>query len=296
MKKPLRRAVGYANWLFNPFHGLGAEEIYGLLGTDAPTSRGLYLNLGYWAEADNLDDACEDMVRLVGDAARLSAADTVLDCGFGFAEQDIFWARSARPRGIVGLNITPSQVLHARERVRRAGVEDIVDLRTGSATDMPFDDASFDVVIALESAFHFQTRERFLREAHRVLRPGGRVVVADIIPEAPVSGSAFPLPWRLTASKFAIPAANAYPVGRYRDVLADCGFEQRSVRSIRDDVYPPLHAFLRASPQTLQRLHPLTRLAGHLALRFDAPRLFRGLDYVIAAARKPAGQTPSDAR
>ena len=141
MARSLRRTVGYANWLFNPFHRLGAEEIYGLLDTDTPTSRGLYLNLGYWPGADSLDDACEAMIRLVGDTARLTASDRVLDCGFGFAEQDIFWARSARPRGIVGLNITPSQVLHAREhvgqRVREPGDRDALIRQAAVAAHGP---------------------------------------------------------------------------------------------------------------------------------------------------------------
>ena len=293
MGRSFRRAVGYANWLFNPLQKLGAEDIYGLLGTDAPTSRGLYLNLGYWARADNLDDACEEMIRLVGDTARLTASDRVLDCGFGFADQDIHWAKTVRPRSIVGLNVTRTQVVRGRERVRQAGVEDVVDLRLGSATAMPFEDASFDVVIALESAFHFHDRVHFLREAFRVLRPAGRVVTADIIPKFSVSDRSLSLPWRLTASKFAIPAANVYSIDQYRETLSTCGFEKASARSIRDDVYPPLHAFLRKSPETLKRLHPLARVLARLAIQFDPEVTFRGMDYIIADGQKPTSETSS---
>ncbi|MDJ0740438.1 MAG: class I SAM-dependent methyltransferase [Gammaproteobacteria bacterium] len=286
----LQRTARYANWLFNPLQRPLAPSIYELLGRDGPTSRGLYLNLGYWRDATTLDDACEALVRLVGDAARFRAGDRLVDCGFGFAEQDIYWARRSPTLGIIGLNVTPSQVVHARQRVRQAGLDGRIDLRVGSATAMPLADASADVVIALESAFHFRTRERFFREALRVLRPGGRLVTADILPigvaNADTGGYRWSRAWRWSASRFAIPDDNAYARGDYRALLARIGFAAVDVRSIRDDVYVPLVACLRRDPTPLQALHPLPRALARASLSLDAGRLFRGLDYVVATAEK----------
>jgi cyclopropane fatty-acyl-phospholipid synthase-like methyltransferase len=209
----LRRGLGYLNWLFNPFHELDATAIYDLLSTGSPTERGLYLNLGYWEEAKTIDAASDALARLVGESAGMAPRTTVLDCGFGFGDQDILWARTLRPDRIIGLNITASQVDLARQRVAEAGLDDRIDLRLGSATEMPTDSGSVEIVVALECAFHFHTRERFFLEAWRVLRPGGRLVTADIIPTAALRRRTARfqqrISWGLVADKFAIPAENA---------------------------------------------------------------------------------------
>lgn len=286
----MRESLSYLNWLYNPLHGLDASRIYDLLSTRSPTEDGLYLNLGYWHDVENFDQASDALALLVGETAEIGREDTVLDCGFGFGDQDILWAQQLSPKRIVGLNITGSQVAVARRRVAEKGLEDRIDLRHGSATEMPIESSSVDKVVAVECAFHFCTRETFFREAYRVLRPGGRLVTADIIPMPAVRGLSARLQqrmsWALTAGKFAIPAENAYTRSTYHSKLASSGFEQVRVESIRDKVYAPLHYYLAEHPETLKRLHPMVRLPVRVALRFEATSVHCGLDYVLATAVK----------
>ena len=228
---------------------------------------------------------------LVAETGGMQEGDTVLDCGFGFADQDILWAREKHPRQIVGLNVTRSQVIRARDRVAAAGLADRIDLREGSATAMPVADASIDLVIALESAFHFHTREDFFAEAFRVLRPGGRLVTADILPMPPASGGRRSwrqrLSWNLVAGKFNIPDDNVYLMPEYVKKLGAAGFEDVRAHSIRDQVYVPLHEYLAANPEILHRQHPLARLLAKVTLRRRAANVYAGLDYILAAANKP---------
>ncbi|SNB60719.1 Ubiquinone/menaquinone biosynthesis C-methylase UbiE [Rhodoblastus acidophilus] len=265
---------------------LSPRLLYRLASTHSFSERGMYLNLGYWAEARTIDEACEAMVELVGKTAGIGSADDVVDVGFGFGEQDIYWTRRFAPRGIVGVNITPEQVQAARERVRAEGLEDRIDLREGSATATGLPDACCDVVTAVECAFHFDTREQFFAEAARVLRPGGRIVLADSIPMR-----AEPDPWRnpLRAALFsiaraalAVPRANVYPRDVYAAKLAAAGFEDVRVESIRDHVFPGWSRALAEDAGLRRRLGP----AGWLLRNFPDAGMKDEFDYVLAFARR----------
>lgn len=287
----LRETLGYAGWLFNPLRRFSVVDVYELIGARAISDSGLYLNLGYWRDARTLDQACEALVRLAGEAAELGPGDRVVDVGFGFADQDLFWMRTFAPTHITGLNITASQVGIARRRVAEHGLSDRIELLEASATDMPIPAASFDKVLAVECAFHFDTRARFFAEAHRVLCPGGRLVLADIIQTPPEgrTGRRFvqKLNWQIFKNRWSVPEANAETRASYAARLRAAGFQDIEVRSIREHVFTPLHRHLAANPRALKRFSPLARLPFRLALRVDPGTLSIGYDYIIASAKKP---------
>ena len=295
--RALRESLRYAGWIFNPFRRHTVTDVYDLIATSAISDTGLYLNLGYWQEARTLDQACEALVRLVGETARLGPGDRVVDAGFGFADQDLFWMRTFEPAHITGLNITASQVTLARRRVAEHGLAERIELFEASATDMPLGSGSFDKVLAVECAFHFDTRARFFQQAYRVLCPGGRLVLADVIqtsPEAwPTRRFVQKLNWRIFSSRWSVPAANADTRATYAAKLRAAGFRNIEISSIREHVFTPLHRHLAANPQALKRFHPVARLPFHLALRFDPETVSIGYDYVIASADKPPLSPPS---
>ena len=285
------RFLRYSNWIFNPAHGLSTSQVYDLIDKSSPTANGLYLNLGYWRGANTMDDASDALAMLVAEAGSMNESDHVLDCGFGFGDQNMLWAKRVGPKRITGLNITQSQVDTARQRVAAAGLDDRVDLRHGSATDMPLEAESVDLVISLESAFHYRSREDFFREAMRVLRPGGRLVTADILP-MPITGNRRNrrnqrIGWWVVASKFLIPAENVYDIDSYRQRLSHTGFGIERLESIRDDVYAPLHRHMQANPERLAVLHPIARLPAWLSLKYGPEDVYPGLDYILAVGRKP---------
>ncbi|MEU8814261.1 methyltransferase domain-containing protein [Actinoplanes sp. NPDC048796] len=252
--------------------------------------RRFYVNYGYWEPGcPGLDEAGDALADLLAETAGITAGDRVLDAGFGYGEQDVRWARTRGPLRIHGLNITPAQVEAARERIAAEGLSDSIDLRAGSATEVPLGDATVDRVVALESAMHFHTRQRFFEEAARVLVPGGTLATADILPsraEEPGRGPLARLGRKLRERT--MPSENWYTMDEYAERLKRAGFVDVHVRSITERVIAPRLDYIRSrfsAPENSGRSW-FERVQMRLFLSVAEKQ--RGTrEYVLAVARKP---------
>jgi ubiquinone/menaquinone biosynthesis C-methylase UbiE len=252
----------------------------------------LYNNLGYWQDAITYDDACEALVKLSGERLDLPAGARLLDAGCGFADQDMFWARHLGCGEIEAINISASQVGVATRRVREAGLDDRVRIVQADAIRLPYADASFDGVISIEAAMHFNTRERFFHEAARVLKPGGRIVLADSVP--PTRPESWP--WLLRRISRAIwrsiqiPAENMYPPDEYARRMAAAGFDDIRLQPIQDQVYPGYTACVARSlrqPAIRRRVNPLILFLWRLTATSDQDKANRyGGYYLVSATRR----------
>lgn len=226
------------------------------------------INLGYWADIDpRADDALwkatTALFRLVGATAELSPADGhVLDVGCGFGTGAAFCLRHFAPAQITGLNISAEQLKVCRQHVVAQGLAERIRFVHGSATAMPFADASFDKLISIEAAFHFPLRQDFFREAYRVLKPGGTLTLVDIVAPPPKSLLQQGILSILRRS-VQLPAGNVYALDTYREKLETSGFAILHASSIRDQVMVPYERWCRKHGLAhVMKLSPMLLLSG----------------------------------
>src|SRR5262245_34335649 len=132
-----------------------------------------FVNFGWWEKGTREQkEACEALMEKLL-AFIPEKKGTILDaaCGKGATTRHLL--KYYPPEAVTGINISEKQLETARDNA--PGCRFILM----NAAELQFEDASFDNIISVEAAFHFDTREKFLREACRVLKPGGRLVLSD---------------------------------------------------------------------------------------------------------------------
>ncbi|MEW6218663.1 MAG: methyltransferase domain-containing protein [Thermodesulfobacteriota bacterium] len=134
-----------------------------------------FLNFGYWDEG--VETPAQASQRLLARLADLVPARSgrILDVACGAGASSRFLLGLAPPRQVLGINIAARQLAACRQLAPGALFLAMDAARLGFAGE------SFDAILCVEAAFHFRTREGFLKEAHRVLREGGVLVLSDAL-------------------------------------------------------------------------------------------------------------------
>lgn len=141
--------------------------------------RNMQLNLGLWKKGStNLSQALDNLNKEIAHKAEIKEADLLLDAGCGVGGSAIFMTKKYGCKAI-GISLVEQQIEKAKENAKVHQVQDLTEFKVMDYCHTNFADNSFDVIIGMESICYAEPKIDFLKEAYRLLRKGGRLVLAE---------------------------------------------------------------------------------------------------------------------
>lgn len=152
--------------------------------------------------------------------ARLRSGEVVVDLGSGAGFDCFLASRAVGPAGrVIGVDMTPEMIERARATARSSGYQN-VEFRLGEIEHLPVADASVDVVISNCVVNLSPDKAAVYAEAFRVLKPGGRIAIADTVATAPVPDDA-----KRDMELWSACASGSVEIGELDRILNDVGFQ-----------------------------------------------------------------------
>ncbi|MEB3151304.1 MAG: methyltransferase domain-containing protein [Sphaerospermopsis sp.] len=141
---------------------------------------GEHMHHGYYgADGKQQKDRRQAQIDLIEELLNWSGvkdAENILDVGCGIGGSSLYLAQKFNAKS-TGITLSPVQAARAKERALEANVGSRSNFLVANAQEMPFADASFDLVWSLESGEHMPDKTKFLQECYRVLKPGGTLIM-----------------------------------------------------------------------------------------------------------------------
>lgn len=218
-------------------------------------------------EGANLGLGCGNPVAL----ASLREGEVVLDLGSGAGFDSFLAAERVGPTGrVIGVDMTAEMLDKARENAKKSGRAN-VEFRLGEIEHLPVADSSVDVILSNCVINLSPDKAEVFAEAFRVLRPGGRLMVSDIVLTAPL-----PAPLAESALLYSSCVAGALLKTEYLGHIVGAGFTEIAVQG--ETVFPP--DLIVSEPE----------LAGLLG-EDERASIEKSIVSIRVSARKPAGCT-----
>lgn len=146
------------------------------------------LHYGYWdSTTKNFHEALLNINKVLSNYAGITKDSKVLDAGCGIGGSSIWMAKNIGCK-VMGISLTAKQVAQANQIATNEGMQHLANFEVQDYTATTYPDASFDVIWGIESICHAPDKKDFIKEAYRLLKPGGRLIVADFYKQENLTG------------------------------------------------------------------------------------------------------------
>lgn len=199
----------------------------------------------------------------------------VLDVGSGSGETVLLIAEKVAPTGIaVGIDFSEEAIALAKRNAQGAGLGKVAEFRLGDAENLPFDDGTFDAVLSECVVCLVPDKQRAINEKARVLKPGGRVIMHDV-----VSFFEMPAAMRGDSGLYCACIGGAIGVQDYKDMMEKAGLKDIEVIDFTKDVRAGLNASILPMAMNIKDDEQFAQVIDFVRKG--------GIGYVLLIGRKP---------
>ena len=207
------------------------------------------LHFGYFEDGiQNHDEALVNMNTILSNNINITSDDTVLDAGCGQGGSSM-WLAENIGCDVVGITLVPHQVHKAKRDSKRRKIEHKTEFYVQDYCKTAFSDASFSVIWACESICHAPHKDEFYKEAFRLLKPGGRLIVAEYIRNSRNFEADKEKILNQWCSGWSMPDLDTW--GEHESNMRNAGFKEIAHQDVTLNMRPSLERLHRVSKKLL---------------------------------------------
>ena len=217
----------------------------------------MFLNLGYHDKNESFPNSIvatqKNMVEIV--TKDFNKIGVWLDVGCGTGAPACHLSKMYAEIEIEGINIVENQIVKARLLAEQKKVTDKVQFIFSDACNMYSENKSYNNMYAIESAFHFEDKLKFIKEAYRTLKPDGKIAIADIVYK-PELGKITDF-YKVAVAKHGLATKEFYSAEKWADLLQEQNFKDITIEDITINVASVLPEWIKLIKTNEHKLIPL---------------------------------------
>lgn len=221
-------------------HEQKTEKFYSHGSEKRSLQEGGFLSFGYWTEnTKDYYEAAENLFHYVIDKELPENHKKILNVACGYGSETFKIYEKLKPEKILAIDITGDHIKSAQEIAQKCDLEDKIIFKKMDACNLTCEDGSYSSIIGIEGPAHFNTRKKFIKDAYRILKKNGVLILTDIIVNnEEVEKNAFRKTLaKLCAKEWYMPHNNWTTTDEYKKILEEAGFEVETIKEIGNHVY-----------------------------------------------------------